>query len=90
MLQECLDLGMDGMTSKDGISLGQLTVSVVFRPVDSVANYGMYIVNVCFVFVVYAPPSPLLVTRSTSYITLFMCVSRKYAHPLFCTLFARE
>ncbi|XP_064394544.1 uncharacterized protein LOC135341813 isoform X2 [Halichondria panicea] len=38
VLQECLDLNMDGVTSKDGISLGQLTVSVVFRPVDSVAN----------------------------------------------------
>ncbi len=40
MLQECLDLSVDGISSKDGISLGQLTVSAVFRPVDSVALSG--------------------------------------------------
>lgn len=37
MQQETLDLSVNGVTSRDGVSLGQLTVSVVFRPVDSVA-----------------------------------------------------
>ena len=40
MLHETLDLSFEGVTSKDGVSLGHLTVSAVFRPVDSVALCG--------------------------------------------------
>ena len=58
VLHETLDLSFEGVTSKDGVSLGHLTVSAVFRPVDSVALSGECIFTIhLYVYLLYTVPN---------------------------------
>ena len=56
VLQKPIELEIDGTTNKKGRSLGNITVSVVFRPVDSVAKAGtlycMYMYVCMYVYTV--------------------------------------
>ena len=46
VLQQQLDLEIDGNTVRNGHPLGSITVSTVFRPVDSVSKAGMCLYSV--------------------------------------------